>query len=262
MLKSEWFKYVLSFLVTGTILVLIFYVSDLANKKRIEEMRSIQDNITIDLLSSETQFSLLNKSSCTQDSTSILSSEVNKLSERLGYMEEKFGSENANVISLKKNYSLLLIKDYLLMSELSKKCNIKPIFIFYFYSQDCEECRRQNYVFAALREKYPDLRVYSFDTSLDLSAINTLLTMNKVPKIYPAIVVDNKVYTGFKSIEEVESSSPELTKIIKDEAAKAAKAAAQTSVKLVPAVKGKEGLPVVEPEVEPADSATSNEAQP
>jgi hypothetical protein len=79
--------------------------------------------------------------------------------------------------------------------------------------------------------------------------------MYKVPATYPAIVVDSKVTTGFKSIEEVESLSPELTKIIKDAELKkekavqsAAKAAAEAKIKSQPKaieVKASEKKPII-----------------
>ncbi len=224
MKRNDWMKYFISFVITAGIFGTVFYISNLLNGKRVTEMLEIQQKITIDLLSSETQFALLKEASCAQDVSSMLTTEISRLSERLNYMEEQFGANNKNVINLKMNYSLLLIKDYLLLTELSKKCNYHPVVILYFYEGvDCEDCRKENYVFSAIREKYPDVRVYAFDASLELSAIRTLLDMYNVSPEYPSMVINGKSVSGFKTVEQVEAMVPELAKRVKEAEAKKAK---------------------------------------
>lgn len=208
----EWFKYVVTFVITAGIFITVFYVTKIMSERKLTEIRSIQDKISIDLLSSETQFSLLKRSTCTQDGNSLLAPEIGSLGERLAFMESQLGTDNAQVIGLKKYYSLLQIKDYLLGLELSQKCDFKPIYILYFYKNECTDCEKQGYVLTALREKYPELRVYSFDTELDLSAIATLKTLYKVSDTLPVVVINEKPYTGFQSIETVEKLIPELKK--------------------------------------------------
>jgi hypothetical protein len=44
------------------------------------------------------------------------------------------------------------------------------------------------YVLTALRNKYPDLRVYSFDYHFDLGAIETLKSIFKVKDQLPALI--------------------------------------------------------------------------
>lgn len=222
--KIDWARYVIAFIITGSIFGTALYVSQVATAKRINEMKSIQDKIAIDLLSSETQFSLLaSGAACTEDGNSVLAPEIQQLGERLSYMENHLGSDNSDVIGLKKYYSLLQIKDYMLMKELAEKCNFKPITVVYFYSnQDCEECARQGYVLTALHEKYPTIRVYAFDANLDLSAIKTLQTVTKVPAELPSMIINGKAYTGFNTLEEIESKLP---KALLDELKKAAEKA-------------------------------------
>jgi len=213
----EWFKFIVTFVITLGIFITVFFVTKVVNEKKLSEIRSIQDKIAIDLLSSETQFSLLKRSSCSQDGNSLLAPEIGKLGERLSFMESELGTDNENVIGLKKYYSLLQIKDYLLGLELSQKCDFKLIHIVYFYQNDCTDCEKQGYVLTALREKYPELRVYSFDANLDLSAIATLETIYKVSgDKLPALVINEKLHTGFQSIETIEKLIPELKKSLEE----------------------------------------------
>ncbi len=65
----------------------------------------------------------------------------------------------------------------------------------------------------ALREKYPNLRVYSFDYSLDLSAVTALKSIYKISDTkLPALVMNGELLTGFKSVEDIEKLFPELKK--------------------------------------------------
>ena len=98
------------------------------------------------------------------------------------------------------------------MKRLTEKCGIKPTFILYFYSTEdiCEECERIGYVLTALRDKYPDLRVYSFDYHFDLGAISTLVSIYKVKSDLPALIINGETYYGFYSVEELEETVPAL----------------------------------------------------
>ncbi|ETB63615.1 TPA: hypothetical protein DIC38_03565 [Candidatus Nomurabacteria bacterium] len=215
---NDWKKYTIVFFVTLTIFVSGLWISNYLNNKKIDQLRNIENKISLDLMSSETQFSLLEELSCKDISTTVLSSELNSLADKIAYSESNIGVENVDVISLKKYYSLLEIKDYLLMKKITERCGQKSIFILYFYkNEDCNDCTKQGYVLTTLREKYPNLRVYSFDYNLDLSAIKAMTSIYKVPDNLPAIVINGKVYSGFHSIEEIEKTFPELETIKKEE---------------------------------------------
>lgn len=210
--QVSWSKYLIVFLITLGLFFSAWYLSNTFSNKKLKELQSIQDNISLDLLSSETQFDLLGDLDCSQISNSVLSQELNDLSQKIEYSETNLGKSD-EVIRLKKLYSLLEIKDYLLMKRMSEKCGQKNVFIFYFYTtkENCSECVKQGYVLTALREKYPALRVYSFDYGLDLSVISTLIHLYKIEDTkLPAIVSDRNVYTGFKSVEEIETLIPKL----------------------------------------------------
>ncbi len=225
----QWARYIVALVLTIAIFGSVLYISQVATDKRMSEVKSIQDKIAIDLLSSETQFSLLSAAGCTQDGDSILAPEIGQLGDRLTFMEGQLGIDDPDVIGLKKYYSLLQIKDYILMKELGDKCNFKPVTLVYFYSNDnCSDCTKQGYVLTALREKYPLLRVYSFDADLDLSAIKTLQTVTSAPGTVPSMVIGGKIYTGFKSIEEIEIAVPALAKMLAEQ--KAVEKKAQTKI--------------------------------
>ena len=206
-------KYIVAFLITAAIFGTTIYASNKLTDKKIEDVRTIENRVALDLLSAETQFALLTETSCKDIGPGFLSQELGPLGEKLSYAENSMSFNKEDVDSLKQSYFLLEIKDYLLMKQLTTKCNIKPTFILYFYSSDkdkCEDCEKMGYVLTALRNKYPDLRVYSFDYSFDLGAIKTLTSIYKLKSSLPIVVVNGEPYYGFKSIEEFEQSIPAL----------------------------------------------------
>jgi len=215
---NDWKKYVIVLFITSTIFISGLWLSNYLSNKKIDQLKNIEDKISVDLMSSETQFSLLQELSCKDVSTTVLSSELNSLADKITFSENNMGNDDSNVVSLKKYYSLLEIKDYLLMKKITERCGQKSIFILYFYKNDkCDACTKQGYVLTSLREKYPNLRVYSFDYNLDLSSIKAMTSIYKVSDNLPAIVINGKVYNGFKTIEEIEKTFPELETIKKPE---------------------------------------------
>lgn len=213
--KIETRKYVLSFVITAMVFLGALLISNRFATKRLDEIKSIENKISLDLLSSETQFALLKESSCRAiDHSTAFSEELNSLAQKLSYMEETLGEENTEVISLKKYYSLLQIKDYLLVAQVKQKCGVKPITIIYFYSNkgDCADCKRAGFVLTKLREEYPELRIYSFDYNLDLSAVKTMKSIQGIRDTLPALVIWDENYYGFKSTEDIEKIIPQLKK--------------------------------------------------
>jgi hypothetical protein len=203
----DWKKYLIVFLITLTLFLSASYVSSYFGNKKIDQLKSIQDKISIDILSSETQFSLLSELSCKNISDAALSSELGELGGKLEWGQENLGASE-EVTYLRKYYALLQIKDYLLTKKISERCKVKSAFILYFYTtaENCSLCERESLVLTTLRDKYPELRVYSFDYSTDLSAVKAMLQIYKIKDtVLPALVIDDEVLTGFQTMEDLEA---------------------------------------------------------
>jgi hypothetical protein len=201
----------LAFVIAAAIFATGFWVSDSVNKFRIDEVQNIEQQIAIDTLSLETQFDLLSRLSCQNVNESTeLATELGTLADRLNYTEGQLGSENPQVIQLKSEYSLLEIKDYLLMQQIAEKCGLKPVFVLYFYSNkgDCEQCSSAGNVLTYLRQTYPTLRVYSFDYNLDIGALQTLIGTYKVKNTLPAFIVNGKTTYGVSDLASIEKILP------------------------------------------------------
>jgi hypothetical protein len=209
-----WQRYFLAFVITAAIFGTAFYIASRIDNQRIAEIRSTEDTISIDILSSETQFELLGNVDCkTLAQNPVLSDELNTLASQLSVAEQNLGDTNPEVIQLKQQYTLLEIKDYVLLQNITQKCGGKPVYILYFYSNagDCPECSQMGDVLTYLRQTYPGLRVYAFDYNLDLSAITTLEKLTKLNGQLPALVINNRppVY-GFQNLDQMLTLVPEL----------------------------------------------------
>ncbi len=203
-------KYILAFFITLTIFIFSFWLSNYINNKKISKLDSIRKNIQIDLMSLETQFSILENSACQTVNQSLLTSELYPTAKKLSYMEAKMGSDNSEVKQLKKYYSLLEIRDWLLLKKINKRCKLNLNFILYFYSEpkNCPLCETQGYVLTYFRQKYPSLRVFSFDYDLDLSALSTIKSLYSLKRNLPIIVINGKIYYGFKNRKDIEKLLP------------------------------------------------------
>ncbi len=208
-------KYIFTLVITVAIFATAFFASTFFSDKRVANVKDIQDNISIDILSNETQFDLLNEVSCSNLNDSILSPELSELGNKLSRTETDRGAKDTDILYLKKYYSLLEIKDYLLSKKLASKCaSKKSASVIYFYSNkgDCPDCEKEGYVLTFLKEKYPDLRVYSFDYNLPLSAIDSMKKIYKVQNVLPILVIGDNTYSGYRTVDVVEGMLPDTLK--------------------------------------------------
>ncbi len=191
------------FITVGIFLVVFAFVS-MVNKSKRENIDDLQRKITIDLIATETKFDLLKTVPCKSVQDSLLSKELHELTEKLAFAENNQGSDNPAVQELKKNYTLLQVKDYLLMQEIFKKCDVHDDTILYFYNSGCDDCRKQGYVLTEFKQQYPNVRIYSFDVDLDFSVIDTFVSLYDFKAVYPTMIIHDTAYQNMLSVEDLE----------------------------------------------------------
>lgn len=197
----------ITIILIGTVAYAIGYL----DRARVAELSAIEDQISIDTLSLDTQFSLLEAASCDSvASSTALTGKLADLGTRLSYAESQLGDDNPQAIRLKQQYSLLEIRDYLITKKLAEACGTKPVTVLYFYSNagDCNDCDKAGYALSYLHDTYPALRVYSFDYNLDLGALKTFIALTKVQRSLPAFVINGKQFYGFTSLADLEKQFP------------------------------------------------------
>lgn len=206
---AKWNKYFFVLLLTAGIFAVAVYVSSYINQRKLENIRTLQDRIATDILSSETQIDLIQELSCEDVGNTYLSKEMTTLAERISYTEEN-GTAEADLLALKMQYSLLQVKDFVLSKQVAERCNNLPVTILYFYTDKavCSDCVKQGYVLDSIRALYKDVRIYSFDSNLDLTTIKTLKSVYGVKDKLPAVVIDGVTMNGFKTVEEIKAVLP------------------------------------------------------
>ncbi|HEX8947006.1 MAG TPA: hypothetical protein VF829_02225, partial [Candidatus Paceibacterota bacterium] len=144
-------------LIVGTVAYAVNYL----DRQRIAEINTMQNRLSTDTLSLETQFALLENAPCKNISANTtLSQELSDLGDRLSFTESRLGSTDPQVLELKKSYALLEIRDYILTQKIGATCKVKPVVALYFYSNagDCPDCDRAGYALSYLHQTYPNLR--------------------------------------------------------------------------------------------------------
>ena len=225
--KINWRKHLLIFFLTLLIFTSGFLLSDYLTGKKIFQITNLQQNLRIDILSLETRFSILSQAPCNSINESFLTEELYNISKKLASIGGTLGENNPDFLMLKKYYSILQIKHWLLLKKAKEKCKLDLTPVIYFYSEknQCPKCGDEGYILNYLARKYPQLRIYSFDYNLPLSAVQALRLIYGVKKDLPVIIVDNDVYYGFKSENDLEKI---LTKYIPEIKEKTSKEATTT----------------------------------
>lgn len=209
-------RYIYTFIITLAIFFFSIWLSNTFNNKKVQSLRDLESRINLDILSVETRFSLLQKTSCEHVVNNNKTNEIgfnedlNNVALKIKALEYQLGYENADVISLKKYYSLLQIKDYLLAKEFHDRCKKSTVSILYFYDlEDCIDCAKQSIILDKIISDYPEIRVYYLDRKTYNPALDTLSSIFKVTES-PTLVINEKTYTGFQDIENIESYIPEI----------------------------------------------------
>ncbi|MDD5750440.1 MAG: hypothetical protein PHU56_02200 [Candidatus Pacebacteria bacterium] len=213
--KISFQKYFLVLLFTLLIFGSGFFLSDYVTKKRIAQLNDLQQNLRTDILSLETQFSILNQAPCANLNESTLTNELYDISQKLMSVGSSLGENDEQFLELKKYYSILEIKHWLLLQRAADECKLPLAFIIYFYEdgKNCPQCEDQGYILTYFREKYPFLRIYSFDYDLELAALKTLKSVFRLKDGTPIMVINNDAYYGYKSKEELETILEKYVKL-------------------------------------------------
>lgn len=210
-------RYIYTFIITLAIFFFSIWLSNGFSNKKVQSLRDLESRINLDILSVETRFSLLQKTSCehivNNDNSKIndigFNEDLNNVALKIKSLENQLGYANDDVISLKKYYSLLQIKDYLLAKEFHDRCKQNTVSILYFYDTDCVDCAKQSIILDKIISDYPEIRVYYLDKKTDNPALDTLSSIFKVAQS-PTLVINEKTYTGFQDIQKIESYIPEI----------------------------------------------------
>jgi len=210
-------KYLTVFALVSLVFLLGIFFGQAITKAKMSDFARAQNEFRRYLLSLELQTELASKHICNID-VFELTKEKTELGQKIEFLEKRLGKTNKEILGLKEDYSLLSIRQWLLLEKVRKECGGKFVIILYFYSNEknTSVCEAQGYILDYLYRKYPEnVVIYAFDTDLDNPALNTLKIIYQIEEV-PSLVIDEKLYPGLQKKDKLESiileklqSSPE-----------------------------------------------------
>ncbi|MBU5689579.1 MAG: hypothetical protein QXM68_01385 [Candidatus Aenigmatarchaeota archaeon] len=171
---------------------------------RLEQIQRSIENTQLEYLYIN---SLGEKISC--DSFKILVDETTNNVWQIGDELVKLESESNNekFVELKKEYSLLSIRAWILNNYFKNKCNSDDKVILYFYSIPCDQCIIQGKILDDLRENElkGKLKVFVLDINVEEPMVELVKKTYKINGT-PSIVVENKTFYGLVEKNKILSS--------------------------------------------------------
>lgn len=143
----------------------------------------------------------------------ILISVINGMQDKLAYfwsklpskleVYEKYSEIQPDYVNLKRDYTLLSIRVWLLSLNVKEKCGGDIIPALYFYSKDCDECINQSYVLDNVKKEYPNFSAFIVDYNLNESIVKVIINVWNVTKV-PSFVIGDRLYSGYQNLTQME----------------------------------------------------------
>ncbi len=196
--------YLGAFVVTALIFMLGIYVGNYISEISRQGMSGDIERISSKLSGTQLLFLLDNSSAfCPvyNDELSKLDADTESIGQKLAFLEDKYGTIDEK---LKLQYFVLETESYLLSKRVNEKCNEDSLLVLYFYSnKDCKDCKQQGEsLLAAKNSANKNVKIYSFDGELN-SPVVTALKIRHSISTYPSVVVDDVLYSGLQTKEQL-----------------------------------------------------------
>jgi len=145
-------------------------------------------------------------------SCKILVSTIDEMHNNLAYfwsklpskleVYEKYSEVQPEYVRLKRDYTLLSIRTWLLSLDVKKKCGEEIIPALYFYSRDCDSCIDQSYVLDELKRENPNFSAFIVDFNLDESIVKIIKNVYNVTEV-PSFIINDRLYPGHQDLEQM-----------------------------------------------------------
>lgn len=211
--------------------VIIFAVGVLignqTSHQKVNTVLELSQELQLQTRGIEVQYDILEENICLNDDVLFLTEDLFDLSEKIGFMENTLGSENAKVQEMKKEYFIVEAKHWLLAKKRTKDCfqnniSMNNTVVLYFYSNkgDCPRCQQEGTVISYLHMEYEGMNVYSFDATSDSTVVTTLKQLYSIEDEMPALVINDETHSGFIDADEfiaIVDAQAEAIKLTKEE---------------------------------------------
>lgn len=195
-----------AFAVATIIFLLGIFIGETITNSKVNSIMNTAEDIRLEILDLELQQDLAEYEPCGVTYLYGLGAKLENIGISLAYLEEERGKNDNTVIELKKPYTLLQIRHYLLIRQRIEECDEDYIPILFFYSNEKEylgDSEKQGYVLKYFSDKYgfEKVKVYAIDGNLGLGAVDMLKEQYSIVT-YPTTVVIEQIFEGFTEQEE------------------------------------------------------------
>ena len=200
-------RYLMAFILTLSIFFLGIYFGSSMSNFKINQIDIFERDLARNYLLYDIQNDLIGSDPCSFINSTFVSQDLFNVGRRLESLEQERGKKDEDVISLKKYYTLLQVREYIFYKRVNKECSSDFTLNIFFYSNDpekCGKCQDQGVILNYVREKTEDLRTYSIDADLDMSVVNYLMQYYKVNTL-PTVVINENVYNESLSYEQIKN---------------------------------------------------------
>ena len=204
--KTSVKKYLLAFVLTllifsgGIMIGILFENARLSSAEQI----TLQEKVSLRSLQLQQNYIELGVADC-KTLNAILENNINELGKKVGIIieYEKKALFNQEKFNLQlQDYFLTEIQFYFLTKEINKKCPQNNVKILYFYDENKDDT--QGDILAYLKKRFGGkLLIFSLNSQFSQEPmIGTLLTYYNITQ-YPAVVIEEEVYQGHRTVEQL-----------------------------------------------------------
>ncbi len=215
--KISYKKHLLALFFTLTIFVFVFSFDLIFNKIRILYLQEVTAEIGKEVLLLDTTKSDF----CLTFKESDLTDRFYNLRNNLLITKNSLREDDENIISLKKEISLIQLEYLTFIEKTNYICNSNFVIIIHIYFNEEEresQNKLQKAILISLNNKFSNLRVFFFDSSLDLPEINLKISNQRgvidskqeydkqsLDRKKLSLIINNKRYYDFINIEELKN---------------------------------------------------------
>jgi uncharacterized membrane-anchored protein YhcB (DUF1043 family) len=155
-----------------------------------------------------------------ESSCSFLISIINEMQKNLSYfwsklpskleVYEKYSQVQPEYLELKRDYTMISIRAWLLSLNVKEKCGENIVPILYFYSKDCDRCIEQGNVLDEVRAEDKRVAVFTIDLNLNESIVKVIKEAHDISQAPSLLIEKNTSIQGFVSKDQLNQAISEL----------------------------------------------------
>jgi len=201
--------YIKTALVTTAIFAVGVLLGMWMGEQKVNELEQTLNVLKGNLEDTELQFMFLDTMK-----SNISCSYLNRQASQLGTESDQLGKEveryeisqkidETTFNALKKNYNIVLIRDWLTIEKIKQMCDAKYATVLYFYSnKNCDKCQDQGIVLSYLKGKLKqDIMIFALDSDLGVNIVDALKVSYDITS-YPTLIINGEVHRGYSDLNQ------------------------------------------------------------